>query len=137
MSGIMRGIAMRIYCLFSDVPWYVCVDSSRLSRDPAIVAAHRSDKLCSGFVYFRSLLGPLLAGHDVLDCDYARWPTSLPLLLAHGEKDGIMDPKATVELGEKLVADDKVVKIWQGCYHELHNEVGDEKASARSKKTCP
>ena len=45
----------------------------------------------------------------------------LPLLLMHGAADPILSAKASQEFAQK--AGDKVtLKIWDGLYHEIHNE---------------
>jgi acylglycerol lipase len=47
----------------------------------------------------------------------------LPLLLMHGSADQICSAKASQEFADK--AGDKVtLKLWDGMYHEIHNEPG-------------
>lgn len=45
----------------------------------------------------------------------------LPLLLVHGSKDGITSSTATQQFANKATGD-VTLKIWEGGYHELHNE---------------
>lgn len=45
----------------------------------------------------------------------------LPLLLMHGGDDRITDPKASREFADK-VGNNCTLKIWNGLYHEIHNE---------------
>ncbi|KAL1411512.1 hypothetical protein Q8F55_002473 [Vanrija albida] len=69
-------------------------------------------------------LSDMLSGGVWLDSPAAwnGWQKHLPLLLYHGGDDPITDPKATVRFGEKVTANDKTTKIWDGLLHEVHNE---------------
>jgi len=44
-----------------------------------------------------------------------------PMLLTHGESDKITSPKGTMELSKRLQGD-VTLKLWDGLYHEIHNE---------------
>jgi alpha-beta hydrolase superfamily lysophospholipase len=51
---------------------------------------------------------------------------SMPLLLMHGTEDRITSPEATREFSEKADGDVDLV-LWEGYYHETHNDLGNEK----------
>ncbi|KAK4685534.1 acylglycerol lipase, partial [Tremellales sp. Uapishka_1] len=54
---------------------------------------------------------------------YQAWPQDLPLLMYHGEEDPICSSAATKRFHEGVVAKDKSVRIFEGMYHEVHNEL--------------
>jgi len=45
-----------------------------------------------------------------------------PALFMHGTADELTDPKGTVDFCENCSSEDKELKLWDGCYHELINE---------------
>ena len=45
----------------------------------------------------------------------------LPLLLLHGDQDGITSHVATQKFANQ-VSGDVYLKLWEGGYHELHND---------------
>ena len=52
---------------------------------------------------------------------------SIPCLLLVGAEDKIVDPNAIVEFYNKLGMHDKEIKIYEGMYHEILNELDKEK----------
>jgi alpha-beta hydrolase superfamily lysophospholipase len=44
-----------------------------------------------------------------------------PLLLLHGDQDGITSHKATERFAQKATGD-VTLRIWEDGYHELHND---------------
>jgi alpha-beta hydrolase superfamily lysophospholipase len=98
------------------VPW----DS--LSRDPAVIEAAKKDPHYQEGVSARLGTDFLRAG---------RWISSqekfaLPLLLMQGTDDHHVDPKKTIELGQKLQGD-VTLKVWDGSRHELNNDLDRDK----------
>ena len=47
----------------------------------------------------------------------------LPTLLIHGDADPIMDYEGSCELFEQISSPNKALKIYQGSYHEPHNDL--------------
>ena len=47
--------------------------------------------------------------------------TDTPLLLMHGSDDHLTSAKGTEEFSKK-VKGDMTLKLWNGLYHEIHNE---------------
>ncbi|MCH3918549.1 MAG: lysophospholipase [Spirochaetia bacterium] len=47
---------------------------------------------------------------------------SFPVLMLHGEKDGLVDPKDTFEFFAHAASKDKQMKIYGGLFHEIFNE---------------
>jgi alpha-beta hydrolase superfamily lysophospholipase len=96
------------------------LDHSALSKDPEVGRAYAED--------------PLVVEHAT-----ARWYTEtvgmhpvtieaaagmrLPLLVMHGDDDGLADLAATKRFAERIGSEDKELKVWPGGRHELLNEV--------------
>lgn len=95
------------------------LDTSALTHDPNVVRAYEEDSLVHGKVSARLMVEMLDSGLWALE--HAN-EFSLPLLLMHGGADRITSAKASKEFAAKAPSDKVTLKIWDGCYHELHNE---------------
>lgn len=96
------------------------LDLAHLSRDPAVARAYAEDPLCdTGGVRAR-------LGHEVLETTrlVRRHPEAFtrPLLLYHGTADRITDPGGSRWLYAQAPAEDKTLHLYDGFYHETHNE---------------
>ncbi len=89
-----------------------------LARDPQVIRAYASDPLVHDRISVRLAAGMLQAGEWAL-AHAAEFP--LPLLLVHGSADQITSAAATQEFAGK-VRGDCTLQIWEGFYHETHNE---------------
>jgi len=45
-----------------------------------------------------------------------------PVLILHGEKDGLVSPVDSLQFFEKIASKDKQIKIYGGLFHEIFNE---------------
>jgi alpha-beta hydrolase superfamily lysophospholipase len=88
-----------------------------ISHDKAAVEKYTSDPLVHGKISVGLFSGAMSAG------EYSLTHASelkIPTLLMHGTDDMLTSPEASREFASKT---DKVeLKIWDGGYHELHNE---------------
>lgn len=48
---------------------------------------------------------------------------SVPIMMMHGGEDKVVPPRATQEVFSKLRVSDKVMRIYDGMYHEILNEL--------------
>lgn len=89
-----------------------------ISRDPAVVQNYRSDPL----VHDRSTLRMAKTTLEAIPwaLEHAG-EFDLPLLLMHGAADRLTYPSGTQEFAGR-VQSECTVRLWEGCYHELHNE---------------
>ncbi len=94
------------------------LDANLISRDKLVVEAYTKDSLNHSKVTSETAIGMLESGQNSLETVSK---VSLPLLLLHGSKDGITSPIATQRFAEKATGDVSL-KIWEGGYHELHND---------------
>jgi alpha-beta hydrolase superfamily lysophospholipase len=94
------------------------LEHAALSRDPAVVRGYAEDPLVHDRVSARLGIGSIDGGVWLLEhaAEFA-----LPLLIFHGSHDRITTPDASREFASK-VPGDCTFKLWDGLYHETHNE---------------
>jgi len=89
-----------------------------LARDPEVIRAYTNDPLVHNKISVRLALEMLQAGEWALE-HAAEFP--VPLLLVHGTADRLTSAPASQEFAAK-VRGDCTLKLWEGFYHETHNE---------------
>jgi alpha-beta hydrolase superfamily lysophospholipase len=94
------------------------LEVAALSHDPQVVRAYVEDPLVHDRVSPRLGIGLIDNGLWLLE---HAGEFTLPLLIMHGGDDRITSPEATREFAGK-VPGDCTLKIWDGLYHEIHNE---------------
>lgn len=107
-------------------PWMPVgsVDTSGLSRDPAVKEATDQDTLSfhgkvaaqTGAEFYRII-------HSI-ESDLARILN--PMLVIHGSSDRVVSPTGSEMLHEKAGSKDKTLRIYEGGYHELYNDIVKE-----------
>ncbi|OWZ71641.1 hypothetical protein AYX14_02919 [Cryptococcus neoformans] len=99
------------------------MDYNHLSHDAGPNESAKSDPFCEQVGSLRGV-ADMLNGGEWLDSQDAwdRWPAALPLLCYHGGEDNICDVRATKRFVEGVKAGDKTIKVFEGMYHEIHNE---------------
>ncbi|ORY83476.1 Alpha/Beta hydrolase protein [Leucosporidium creatinivorum] len=105
------------------------VKPANVCRDPEIQKAYSEDPLCVQKGTFKGVADMLLGGEALMTKDYKNWPANIPLLVVHGTSDKVTEHDASAEFVDKLKADgkDATFKSFEGFYHEMHNEPGDDK----------
>jgi acylglycerol lipase len=98
------------------------------SRDPRAVAALNSDPLTAHEVQPAATVAALVRADERLREEFPR--ITLPVLIMHGTDD-----KATVCQGsqffyETVGSRDKTLKLYEGHYHDLLNDIGKEDVMA-------
>ncbi|KPA31272.1 putative lysophospholipase [Leptospira interrogans] len=95
------------------------LDLQYLSHDPEVIESYKQDPLVHGKVSLKMgtellEIGPqLIKKANVLRC---------PVLILHGQEDGLVDVNGSTELYKNLIYRNKRIKIYPGFYHELMNE---------------
>lgn len=96
------------------------IDMHDLSRDPEVVRRCEADPL----VHERITLSFFTQAHAAAEAAIRRASEiSVPVLVMHGRADRITSPAGS----EAFVAASSgraELKLWDGCFHELHNEPG-------------
>ena len=94
------------------------LETAALSRDSEIVRAYENDPLVHDKISARLFLNTFDTGLWALE--YAGELT-LPLLLMHGGADRITSVEASQQFA-KSAGEKVTLRIWEGFYHEIHNE---------------
>jgi len=94
------------------------LDSNLISRDPEIVRAYQNDPL----VHDRASFAMAASSFSAMKWVFERaGEFPVPLLLVHGTEDQLVDPSGSQDFA-KLVSGDCTLELWEGLYHEPHNE---------------
>lgn len=112
VSGILSKIAPKLKVLK--------LDSRKVSRDPKVVEKYDTDPL----VYHGPV--PARTGHELLRMMQGIKEKvaafQYPVLLLHGSKDQLTDPKGTEFFFRNIASEDKTFHRYPGLFHELINE---------------
>lgn len=95
------------------------LDLQNLSHDPQIMQAYQQDPLVHPMISARLGIDLLTKGQWIIE-HAAEFPA--PLLLEQGTDDHLVSPKATAAFAKNVPADKITYKVWDGLYHETHNE---------------
>ncbi len=99
-------------------------DNSGISRDPAVVQAFVQDPLYVPISSARWAVEMLAAQPRVM----ARASElRLPFLLMQGLADTVVRPDASQAFFQRVSSPDKTLLLYEGYFHELHNDLGKEK----------
>jgi len=93
------------------------LNASHLSHNETVVEKYKSDPLVHGKISVSLFDGAMNAAKYSLK--HAS-ELKVPTLLLHGSDDMLTSPEGSREFAGKT--DMAVLKIWDGSYHELHNE---------------
>ncbi|MCP4356525.1 MAG: alpha/beta hydrolase [Chloroflexi bacterium] len=103
------------------------LDAGAVSRDPAVVTAYNDDPLVHG---------KGSPGAVVQFVETAEWTMTHaadfqpPLLLIHGDADQLVNVEGSRQFFEKVKQADKKLIIYEGGYHESHNDLHKEEMLA-------
>ena len=100
------------------------VDSSGISRDPQEVVAYVNDPLVFTGNTTARMGSEMIRAMERVKAEMGR--IKLPVLLLHGGSDYLSDPDASQTLYEGVGSEDKTLKIYEGYYHEIYNDIGKE-----------
>ena len=93
------------------------LNANHLSHDETVVEKYRTDPLVHGKISVSLFHGSITAAkYSLAHASELKVPT----LILHGSDDKIISPEGSREFAEKTSLAD--LKIWEGGYHELHNE---------------
>jgi len=94
------------------------------SRDPAVVAALNADPLIAGEAQPAETMAEMIRADEMLKKSFAQF--TLPLLIVHGTADKVTKPSGSREFYEKAGSTDKMLKLYEGHFHDLLADVGKE-----------
>ena len=120
VSGLLSAIAPKL----KTIP----LDSSKLSRNPAVEKAYKADPL----VYLKG--AKTRTGHEMLKTmNYVQahaYKITIPIGIFHGDADGLADIQGSKTMKERVGSDDCELYTFKGFYHELFQEEGKEEVYA-------
>ncbi len=98
------------------------------SRDPAFVARMKSDPLIPHLAYPSQTVAELVRADERLRREFPR--ITLPVLILHGTADRATRPHGSQRFYDKTGSTDKTLKLYEGHYHDLLNDVGKDRVLA-------
>jgi len=112
VSGILSALVPKLPA--------VKLDSADISKDPEVVKAYDEDPLnYRGGILARTAAELLNATKTITAHSKV---IDVPILIMHGGKDKLAEVVGSEMLYENVSSPDKTLKIYDGLYHEIHNE---------------
>ncbi len=96
------------------------LDISGISRNPEVVSAYENDPLVFQGKTPARLAAELLKTMIRVTEEVKK--ITLPFIVVQGSGDAIVDPGGAQLLYDNAGSEDKTLKIYEGAYHEVHNE---------------
>jgi acylglycerol lipase len=94
------------------------------SRDPTVVAAMNADPLIAHEVQPTQTVAEMVRADERLKKEFPA--ITLPLLILHGTADRATKPSGSKHFHERAGSTDKTLKLYEGHYHDLLNDLGKE-----------
>ncbi|HIJ58672.1 MAG TPA: alpha/beta hydrolase, partial [Deltaproteobacteria bacterium] len=98
----------------------LALEADGVSRDPVVVQAYLNDPLVYTGKITARLAAELLKAMKRAEVDASK--ITLPILIAQGSEDRLVDPDGAQMLHDTVGSLDKTLKIYDGLYHEIFNE---------------
>jgi acylglycerol lipase len=119
VSPLLMSVSGLVSSLLPALPT-IRLDTSKLSRDAAVVKAYQADPMVYNGAT-KARLGTELTSAGPYALARAA-SIKLPILIMHGTADGIADVAGSKTLFETISSTDKSLKLYEGFYHEILNE---------------
>jgi alpha-beta hydrolase superfamily lysophospholipase len=104
------------------------LNNADFSRDPAAVKKMNDDPLIAHETQPTATVAALAIADERLKKEFPKF--TLPLLILHGTKDGATKYQGSQEFYDKASSKDKTLKLYEGHYHDLLNDLGKEQVFA-------
>ena len=98
----------------------MALDANSVSRDPAVVQAYVNDPLVYTGKMTARLAAELIKAVQRVNDEAAT--ITLPLLIVQGSEDKLVNPAGAKLLYDTVSSVDKMLKVYEGFYHEVFNE---------------
>jgi len=98
----------------------LALDPTGISRDPEVVKAYVEDPLVFHGKTPARLASEMLKAMQRVTAEVEK--ITLPIIVVQGSEDRLVDPDGAQMLYDRAGSKDKILKIYQGAYHEVHNE---------------
>lgn len=100
------------------------LNNEDFSRDPAVVEALNEDILIKGESQPAQTGKVLINGAERLTEEFSK--ITLPVLILHGTEDKVTKPSGSQHFYEQAGSADKTLKLYEGGYHDLLNDIDKE-----------
>jgi len=98
--------------------------NEQFSRDPEAVAVMNADSLIANESQPTQTVAAMVRADEQLKQEFPL--LSLPLLILHGTEDKATKPSGSQLFLERASSKDKTLKLYEGHYHDLLNDLGKE-----------
>ena len=98
------------------------------SRDPKVVEFMNNDPLIANEVQPTQTVAALVRADERLKREFSR--ITLPVFILHGTADRATKPSGSQLFYESAGSNDKTLKLYEGYYHDLLNDIGKEEVMA-------
>lgn len=120
--ALQKLLARAVNCVLPSLSLRNGLNTLHLSHDPESVNRYATDPLMHNYITPRFYMSAATAGAWALD--HAA-ELHLPLLLMHGREDQITCHRASEKFA-KQAGSLCTLKLWEGLYHEIHNELNKQ-----------
>jgi alpha-beta hydrolase superfamily lysophospholipase len=124
IPAIKGGAAKLISNLWPTLTFDNELDPSHLSHDPAIVQAYINDPLVNRRISARWFT-EFLSAMDATNSDVAA--IHIPILMQVAGSDRLVDSQTSKNFFESLTTKDKTLFFYDDLYHEIYNELGQNR----------
>ncbi len=119
LPAIKLALGKMLYHLMPATQMDNGLDRSGLSRDPEVEKKYSADPTVHPKISARLAMDLFANGQYIID-HAAEFP--IPLLLMQGSADRLVSPQLTKAFAQAAPLSKITFKLWDGFYHELHNE---------------
>jgi len=98
------------------------------SRDPKVVKSKNEDPLIAHEVQPAATVAALVRADERLKREFPL--ITLPVFILHGTADKVTKPSGSQMFHDKAGSKDKTLKLYEGYYHDLLNDIGKEEVMA-------
>lgn len=100
------------------------LDDDGFSRDPSFVEPRKTDPLIERAGYPAHTVAEMVRADERLKRDFPL--ITLPVLILHGTEDRVTLPHGSQRFNDTGGSSDKTLKLHEGHYHDLLNDIGKE-----------
>lgn len=115
---LLLGLARLVRGIWPSFSQSNQLDLDKLSRSQEVIDIYENDPLVHTRITAELSISMLDKGKEIADYDK---PLPIPCLLMHGTADGMTDHTATEKWAAQLPSEVELI-LWEGFYHELHEE---------------
>ncbi len=110
----------KIFSTIAPKMGLIQLDAAGISRDEAVVKAYNNDPLVFHGKTTARLSAEMLRAMMRVTAEVEK--ITLPLFILQGSADYLVDPDGAKMVYEKAASVDKTLKLYDGLFHEVHNE---------------